>query len=89
MQPISFSAPLARSLNGRGLVAGLLALTAGSPHGEGLKLLVQNLEIVGPRQFVRMAAKSLVAGTPGAAPLASRVAAFARRAKASPETLTA
>jgi len=86
---LNLSAPFARSLNSRGLVSGLLALTAGSPHGEGLKLLVQNLEIVGPRQFVRMAAKSLVAGTPVVAPLAIRVAAFARRTKPSPETLAA
>ena len=86
---LNFSAPFGRSFNSRGLVSGLLALTAGSPHGEGLKLLVANLEIVGPRQFVRMAAKSLVAGTPVVAPLAIRVAAFARRAKPSSETIAA
>jgi hypothetical protein len=86
---LNLSVPFGRTLNSRELLDGLLALTAGSPHGEGLKLLVANLEIVGPREFVRMAAKSLVAGTPVVAPLAMRVAAFARRAKSSSETLAA
>ena len=86
---LNLSMPFGRTLNSRELLDGLLVLTAGSPHGEGLRLLVANLEIVGPREFVRMAAKSLVAGTPVVAPLAMRVAALARHAKPLPETLTA
>ena len=60
------------------LLTTLLAFAAGSQHGAGLKLIAQNLEIIGPRQWLELA----VAGTPVIAPVSQRIAgALARRAR--------
>ena len=68
------------------LLTTLLAFAAGSQHGAGLKLIAQNIEIIGPRQWLGL----MAAGTPVIAPVTQRIASvMARRAKSNPSEIGA
>ena len=75
------------ALCGLRLLSGLLAFAVAGSHGEGVRLLAQHIELVGPRQWLGPAAGSFVAATPVIAPVSQRLAGvFARRAKLLSET---
>ena len=65
------------------LATTLLAFAAGSQHGAGLKLIAQNLELIGPRQWLGL----VIAGTPviaqGIIPMSQRLAEVLARRKSS------
>jgi hypothetical protein len=77
---VSFSKAPSHKLCAFRLLTTLLAFAAGSQHGAGLKFIAQNLEIIGPRQWLGL----VIAGTPVIAPVSQRLAGvMAWRAKSS------
>jgi hypothetical protein len=57
-----------------GLLLGLIALALGSTQTGGLGLMVQQIETIGPRQWLGLMAGSIVSNTPVIAPVTERIA---------------
>lgn len=52
----------------------LAVLAAGGSRSEGLNLMVQQIRLIGARQWLGLVAGSIVAGAPVIAPLGDRIA---------------
>ncbi len=71
------------------LLLGLLLFAAGGGPPGGLGLVVQQIEIVGARQWFSLLAGSIVSSAPVVAPVSQRIArAFPRRLVASADEAT-
>jgi len=60
-------------LRGLRILLSVAVLAAGS-RNEGLSLMVQQISVIGPRQWLGLMAGSIVAGAPVIAPLSDRIA---------------
>jgi hypothetical protein len=63
-----------KAIFGLRLLLGLLALAIGSGQTGGLGLVVQQIETMGPRQWLGLMAGSIVSSTPVIAPVGERIA---------------
>jgi hypothetical protein len=64
-----------KALRGLRIVLGaIIVLVAGGSQRDGLSLVVQQIQIIGPRQWLSLMAGSIVASTPVIAPLTERIA---------------
>jgi hypothetical protein len=63
-----------KALFGLRLLLGLLAFALGNGQTGGLSLVVQQLETIGPRQWLGLMAGSIVSSTPVIAPVGERIA---------------
>jgi hypothetical protein len=64
-----------KALRGLRIVLGvIIVLVAGGGQRDGFSLVVQQIQIIGPRQWLGLMAGSIIAGTPGIAPLTERIA---------------
>ncbi len=63
-----------KALLGLRLLLGLLAVALGSGQTGGLSLVVQQIETIGPRQWLGLMAGSIVSSAPVIAPVGQRIA---------------
>ena len=63
-----------KALFGLRLVLGLLLFASGSGQTGGLGLVVQQIETIGPRQWLSLMAGSIVSSTPLVTPMSQRIA---------------
>jgi hypothetical protein len=61
-------------LRGLGILLSVAVLAAAGSRTEGLSLMVQQISIIGARQWLGLMAGSIVAGAPVIAPLSDRIA---------------
>jgi len=65
------------------LLVSLIAVAIAGSHGGGLRIIAQQIEMLGPRQWLGLAAGAFVMSTPMLAPVTQRLAGvFSRRASA-------
>ena len=63
-----------KALLGLQLLLGIILLAVGGSQTGGLRLLVQQIETIGPRQWLGLMAGSIVASAPAVAPVMQRIA---------------
>ena len=63
-----------KTLFGLRLLLGMLALAIGSGQTGGLSLVAQQIETIGPRQWLGLMAGSIASSTPVIAPVTERIA---------------
>jgi hypothetical protein len=56
------------------ILLSVVVFAAAGSRTEGLSLIVQQISIIGPRQWLGLMAGSIVAGAPVIAPLSNRIA---------------
>ena len=61
-------------LRGLRILLSVAVLAAAGSRNEGLSLMVQQISLIGPRQWLGLMAGSTVAGAPVIAPLSDRIA---------------
>jgi len=63
-----------KALRGLRIVLGvIMVLAAGGGQRDGFGLVVQQIQIIGPRQWLGLMAASIISGTPVIAPLTERI----------------
>lgn len=71
------------------ILLSIAVIAAGGSRNEAISLVVQQIRIIGPRQWLGLMAGSIVAGAPMIAPLGSRIAlSLAYRAGPAPASDT-
>jgi hypothetical protein len=82
---IGFNAMKRKAYWGLRLLLGLFLFAAGSGQPGGLGLVVQQIELVGARQWLNLLAGSMISSAPVVAPVSQRIArTFPRRPVALP-----
>jgi hypothetical protein len=61
-------------LRGLRILLSVAVLAAAGSRTEGLSLIIQQISVIGPRQWLGLMAGSIVAGAPVIAPLSDRIA---------------